>query len=86
VPVPAPDQEVPAGWVVPVELVPAAGGTVAVGTVPAAGPAAGTSASSRVEGGSSVVASPTAGVVAAAEPVSPAGRPLEDASVVYRMP
>jgi hypothetical protein len=70
VPVAPPDQEVPAGWVVAVGLVPAAG----------------TSASSRDEGGSSVVASVAEGAAAVAAAVSPAGRPLEDSSVVYRMP
>ena len=76
-PVAPPDQEVPA-----------AGG--AVWQVPEATPAtAGASASSREEGGSSVVAS-VAGrpgaVPPSAEAVSPAGRPLDDASVVYWMP
>ena len=65
-PVDAPDQEVAAGGV--------------VWLVPAVAPAvAGTSASSREDGGSSVVAS-----VAAA--VTPAGRPLADASVAYWIP
>jgi hypothetical protein len=71
VPVTPPDQEVPAA------------GTAVVWAVPEATPAtAGASAWSREEGGSSVVASVVGAVPPSAEAVSPAGRPLEDASVV----
>jgi hypothetical protein len=74
VPVAPPDQEVPAAG-------------VAVWPVPEATPAAaGASASSRDEGGSSLVASDADAVPPSAEAVSPAGRPLADCSVVYWMP
>ncbi len=69
----------------PDQEVPAAG--VAVWPVPEATPAtAGASASSREEGGSSLVASDAGAVPPSAEAVSPAGRPLADSSVVYWMP
>ena len=82
-PVAAPDQEVPAAGAAVVRPVP----VVADGPAPVAAPAtAGASASSREEGGSSLVASDAGAVPPSAEAVSPAGRPLADSSVVYWMP